>query len=138
MHHSEESGNRMGNILKILFPSSPSNIKARDKEEQEERKCSLAVETLTEDESFLRIKEAPSLIIPWWDASNPIPHSHRVECLTRDGQSIGGQGQNLLQSFFKMTVVKHKVQTSLIFSFSQVEIRGSHLDKNAQMVITTS
>lgn len=70
----------MGTILKIFFPpSSPSNIKARDKEEQERRKCRLSLEASTEDESFRLIKEVPSLIIPlpWWACFNP---DSRAEC----------------------------------------------------------
>lgn len=64
----------MGTILKVFFPPfSPSNIKARDKEEQERRKCRLPLEALTEDESFRLIKEVPSLIIPlpWWACFSP-------------------------------------------------------------------
>lgn len=80
MHHSEQSGNRTGTILKIFF--SVFTIKhqgERQRREQEERKCSLAVEALTEDESFLGIKEVPSLIIPRWDASILICHrQHRM------------------------------------------------------------
>lgn len=129
-HHSEESGNRMGTILKIFFPSSPSNIKARDKGEREERKCSLPVEALTEDESFLGIKEAPSLIIPWWDASIPIRHSHSAGCHTRGGQRIQGEGQNVSQSFLGMKVVKQ----SKIFCFSRLKYQEfqSQWDGNGQ------
>lgn len=101
----------MGTILKIFFfppPSSPSNIKARDKEEREERKCSLPVEALTEDESFPGIKEAPSLIIPWWDASIPACHSHGAGRHAGGGQTLQGEGRNLSQSVLRMTAVKRK------------------------------
>ena len=79
------------------------------------------MEALTEDESLLGIKEAPSLIIPWWDASIPIHHSHGAGCHTRGGQGIQGEGQNLLQPFLGITAVKHKASTSQILCFSRLK-----------------
>lgn len=84
-----------GPYYRSFSPSSPSDIKARNKEEQEERKCSLPVEASTEDESFLGIKEAPSLIIPWWDASIPICHSHGH---SRGVRRTQGEGQTSSQT----------------------------------------
>lgn len=75
-HLSEGSGDRMGTTLKILF--CVFAIKHQGERQRRRGKCSLPVEALTEDESFLGIKEAPSLIIPWWDASSPhLPQSQR-------------------------------------------------------------
>lgn len=69
MHDEKIADRRLviewGLYLRSFSSSLPSDIKARDKEEQEKRKCTLPVGTLTEDESFQGIKEAPSLIIPW-------------------------------------------------------------------------
>jgi len=121
-HHSEQSGNRTGTILKIFF--SFFTIKHQGKRQRRtgsEKKCSLPVEALTEDESFLGIKEAPSLIIPWWDASIPIRHSHSAGCHTGGGQRIQSEGQNLNPPFFGMTVVKHKARKSQISYISRLK-----------------
>lgn len=73
MHRGEGSGDRKGTILKIFF--SVFAIKHQGERQRRRGECSLPVEALTEDESLRGIKEAPSLIMPWWDASRLLRRS---------------------------------------------------------------
>lgn len=118
MHLSEGSGDRMGTILKIFF--CVFTIKHQGERQRRRGKCSLPVEALTEDESFPGIKEAPSLIIPWWDASVPICHSRSAGCDTNGGQRIQGEGQSKLKCCPRMAVVKSKPQIFCILHNSSV------------------
>lgn len=88
MHRREGSGDRKGTILKIFF--SVFAIKHQGERQRRRGECSLPVEALTEDESLLGIKEAPSLIMPWWDASRLLRHSgsmgrHALERIQSEG-----------------------------------------------------
>lgn len=128
---SEESGNGMGTILKIFF--SIFAIKHQGKRQRRrggERECSLPVEALTEDESFLEIKEAPPLIIPWWDASIPIHHRNSRGYQTKAGQRIQGRGQHFLRYSFGQT---KSLNVSKVFFFRlKLQEVQPHWDGNDQ------
>lgn len=95
------------------------------------------MEALTEDESLKGIKEAPSLIIPWWDASIPICHSYGAGCHTGGGQGTQGEGHNLLQPFLEMTVVKH-TKTALLKYYVFVRLKYQENGKNGKYNVPTT